>query len=62
MFDGLDPLDLWKVGSIALTGSFGVLGLLTEYKHPETKKVTIWGKRPLQQRIRRCRFNRYSGY
>lgn len=33
----------WKVASIALTGCFGILGLVTEFKNPTTKKLTMWG-------------------
>jgi hypothetical protein len=36
-------VSIWKVCSIALTGAFGILGLLTEFKDKQTKKVTKWG-------------------
>lgn len=34
---------IWKTSSIVLTGLFGILGLLTEFKDKDTKKVTRWG-------------------
>jgi hypothetical protein len=34
---------IWKAVSIVVTGSFGVLGLLKEFKDKETKKITRWG-------------------
>jgi hypothetical protein len=36
-------LDFLKVAGGILTGAFGVLGLLTEYKDKVTNKVTTWG-------------------
>lgn len=39
----MDFPSAWKVISIALTGSFGILGLVTEFKDPATKRLTIWG-------------------
>jgi hypothetical protein len=33
----------WKTYSIVLTGAFGVLGLLKDFKDKETKRVTKWG-------------------
>ena len=33
----------WKASSIVLTGAFGMLGLLTEFKDKHTKKITKWG-------------------
>ena len=38
-----DFATLWKVASIVLTGAFGVLGLLTEFKDKNSRKVTKWG-------------------
>jgi hypothetical protein len=37
-------LPVWKPVSIALTGAFGVLGLLTEFKDKHTKRITKWGR------------------
>jgi hypothetical protein len=37
----------WKVISIGSTGAFGILGLVTEFKDPVTKKLTRWGKASL---------------
>jgi len=34
----------WKAVSVGLTAVFGLLGLLTEFKHKETGKITGWGK------------------
>lgn len=39
-----DFWDLWKSASIALTGLFGVLGLLTNYKDKDTGRLTGWGR------------------
>jgi len=39
-----DFWDLWKAIAVALTGVFGVLGLLTNYKDKETGRITVWGK------------------
>jgi hypothetical protein len=39
----MDFVSAWKASSIVLTGAFGVLGLLTEFKHKETRKITKWG-------------------
>jgi hypothetical protein len=39
----MDFVTAWKAISIALTGAFGILGLLTEFKDKETKKITKWG-------------------
>jgi hypothetical protein len=40
----MDFVSAWKAISIALTGAFGLLGLLTENKNKETGKLTSWGK------------------
>jgi hypothetical protein len=40
----MDWVDAWKAVSVVLTGVFGMLGLLTEFKHPETKQITRWGR------------------
>jgi hypothetical protein len=34
---------LWKAASIVVTGFFGMLALLTEFKNKETNKITAWG-------------------
>lgn len=34
---------IWKTSSILLTGGFGILGLLKDFKDKETHKVTRWG-------------------
>jgi hypothetical protein len=39
----MDIVSGWKSVSIALTGVFGILGLLTEFKNKDTKKITGWG-------------------
>jgi hypothetical protein len=43
---GLKPDNVvawWKAISIGLTGIFGILGLLTNFRDEHTKKVTKWG-------------------
>lgn len=37
-------IDAWKAISVALTGAFGVLGLLTKYRNDDTGKITWAGK------------------
>jgi hypothetical protein len=39
----MDFVSVWKASSIVLTGAFGVLGLLTEFKDKESRKITHWG-------------------
>jgi hypothetical protein len=39
----MDFVAAWKASSIVLTGGFGVLGLLKDFKDKETHKVTTWG-------------------
>jgi hypothetical protein len=39
----MDFWSAWKIISIASTGAFGILGLVTEFKDPDTKKLTRWG-------------------
>ncbi|WP_029583843.1 hypothetical protein [Bradyrhizobium sp. URHD0069] len=39
----MDFVALWKAASIVVTGIFGVLALLTEYRDKQTNKVTKWG-------------------
>jgi len=39
----MDVVTLWKVVSLILTGSFGILGLLKEFKSKETGRITGWG-------------------
>jgi predicted RNA-binding protein YlqC (UPF0109 family) len=40
----MDFVSVWKAFSIVLTGAFGVLGLLTEFKDKATNKITRWGR------------------
>lgn len=40
----MDWVSLWKAVSIVLTGAFGVLGLLKDYKDRATGKITIAGR------------------
>jgi hypothetical protein len=44
VFQWGDFWDLWKAIAIALTGLFGIMGLLTSYKDKETGRITGWGK------------------
>lgn len=37
-------LNLSKIIGTALSGAFGLLGLLTDYRDEKTKKITTWGK------------------
>jgi hypothetical protein len=39
----IDFVTAWKAVSIALTGAFGILGLLTDFKNNHTHKITKWG-------------------
>lgn len=39
----MDFPSAWKASSIVLTGAFGVLGLLKDFKDKQTHKVTRWG-------------------
>lgn len=39
----MDFVAAWKASSIILTGAFGILGLLTEFKDKEKKAITKWG-------------------
>jgi hypothetical protein len=39
----MDFPNLWKEASIVLTGAFGILGLLKDFKNKSTGKVTLWG-------------------
>ncbi len=39
----MDFVSAWKASSIVLTGAFGILGLLTEFKEKQTGKITRWG-------------------
>jgi hypothetical protein len=43
-FEQIDFVSTWKAVSITLTGAFGALGLLTEYKDKNTNQVTNWGR------------------
>jgi hypothetical protein len=40
----MDFVSAWKAVSIALTGAFGMVGMLTENKDKETGKLTRWGR------------------
>lgn len=40
----MDFVTAWKASSIILTGAFGVLGLMKEYKDKITNRITIWGR------------------
>jgi hypothetical protein len=37
-------LNILKLIGLVLTGAFGILGLLTEFRNDKTKKITKWGK------------------
>jgi hypothetical protein len=37
-------LNILKLLGLVLTGAFGILGLLTEFRDDKTKKITKWGK------------------
>ncbi len=39
----MDFVAVWKASSILVTGAFGVLGLLKDFKDKKTNKVTRWG-------------------
>lgn len=47
----IDFVPAWKAIAIALTGAFGILGLVTEFREPNPKhheqkhtgKISIWG-------------------
>ena len=39
----MDFVSVWKAVSIVLTGAFGILGLLTEFKDKHTHSVSRWG-------------------
>ena len=39
----MDFVSAWKASSIVLTGAFGILGLLKEFKDKGTNRVTPWG-------------------
>jgi hypothetical protein len=43
-FFSLDFVSWWKAASILLTGFFGILGLVCEFKEQSTKRITKWGK------------------
>jgi hypothetical protein len=44
IFFNLDFVSWWKAAAILLTAFFGILGLVTEFKDPSTKRITKWGK------------------
>jgi hypothetical protein len=37
-------LNIMKLVGLVFTGAFGILGLLTEFKDNQTKKITKWEK------------------
>jgi hypothetical protein len=39
----MDFVSVWKASSIVLTGAFGILGLLTEFRNKDTNRITRWG-------------------
>jgi hypothetical protein len=39
----MDFVAIWKASSIVLTGAFGILGLLADFKNEQTKEITRWG-------------------
>jgi len=40
----MDWVSLWKAASIVLTGAFGILGLLKDYKDRATGRITLAGR------------------
>jgi hypothetical protein len=40
----MDFVTAWKATSVVLTGAFGILGLLKDFKNKETGQVTKWGR------------------
>jgi hypothetical protein len=40
----MDFVTAWKATSVVMTGAFGILGLLKEFKNKETGQVTKWGR------------------
>jgi hypothetical protein len=40
----MDFVSAWKAASVALTGAFGLMGLLTESKDKATGRLTTWGR------------------
>lgn len=40
----MDFVSVWKALSIVVTGAFGILGLLRDFKDKLTNKITSWGK------------------
>jgi len=43
-FQQISFLSTWRAISVALTGAFGALGLLTEYRDKKRDRVTPWGR------------------
>jgi hypothetical protein len=43
VFTNFSFIQAWKAVSIVLTGLFGILGLLTNFKDKQTGKITNWG-------------------
>jgi hypothetical protein len=39
----MDFVTAWKASSIVLTGAFGIIGLLTEFRDKRTRKIAPWG-------------------
>jgi hypothetical protein len=40
----MDFVSAWKASSIVLTGAFGILGLVKDYKDKTTNRITLWGQ------------------
>jgi len=40
----MDFVTAWKASSIVLTGAFGILGLVKDYKDKTTNRITVWGR------------------
>ena len=39
----MDFVATWKAASIAITGAFGILGLVKDFKDKATNRITVWG-------------------
>jgi hypothetical protein len=59
-FLSLDFVSWWKAAAILLTGFFGILGLVTEFKDQSTKRITKWGKLALMGILVSTGFGTYS--
>lgn len=40
----MDFVTAWKATSIIMTGAFGILGLVKDFKNKETGRITNWGR------------------